>query len=68
MNEADQMEDDKWPLTHSLTYSVGETVGNSGESGILSGIAEPWLHLLPCRNVGLVLPWFVEENLDVQIF
>ena len=33
MNEADQMENDKWQLTHSLSYSVGETVGNSGDSG-----------------------------------
>lgn len=33
INEAGQMEDDKWQQTLSLSYSVGETVGNGRDSG-----------------------------------
>jgi len=54
------MEDNKWQRTRSLSYSVGETVESGGGSGQhLSGTAEPWLHLLSCWDVGLVLPDFL---------
>lgn len=44
----------------SFSYSVGDTIVSGGDSGQhLSGKAGPWLHVLPCQNVGLVLPDFL---------
>lgn len=46
MSKADQMEDNEWQWTLSLSYGVGETVGSGGGPGQhLSGTSEPWLRL-----------------------
>lgn len=65
MNEADQIADDKWQLT--LSFSTGETIGNGGDSDQhLCGIAVPWLYLLPCWIVGLILSDFLICRRDLR--